>query len=90
MPQTYLENALNYNAVGNSQIYAASFLRKFLLGYCEEDEKSQLFFSSKSLIVEPSLFYDVVVAMCEGLEKLELQEAGCEAVFEKSKYWKFT
>ena len=86
MPQTYLENALHYNAVGNSQIYAASFLRKFLLGYCEKDEKSQLYFSSKSLIIEPSLFYDVVVAMCEGLSKLEKLESGNEtAVFEKSK-----
>ena len=89
MPQTYLENALHYSAVGNSQMYAASYLRKFLMGYCEEDEKSQLLFSTKSLLIDPSLFFDVVVAMCEGLEKLESQESGYEAVFEKSKYWEY-
>ena len=86
MPQTYLEHALHYCAVGSSQMYAASYLRKLLIGYTEEDSKSQLYFSSKSLKIEPSLFFDVVVAMCEGLGKLEALEFGKESVvFEKSK-----
>ena len=86
MPNTYLENSLHYASVGSSQMYGASYLRKLLLGYCDEDEKSQLFFGVKSLKIDPSLFYDVVVAMCEGLSKLEQLESGNEtAVFEKSK-----
>ena len=88
MPQlTDLENALHYTPVGHSQIYAASYLRKILLGYCDEDEKSQLVFSNKSLKIDPSLYFDVVVAMCQGLIKLQSMESGKQnVVFEKSKY----
>ena len=87
MPQTYLENSLYYNSIGASQAFCGSYLRKIIYGYCEEDTKSQLFFGPKSIKIDPSLYYETVVAMCEGLDKLELLESGRENVkLENSKY----
>ena len=84
MPEKYLDNALVYNTIGSLQIYAAAFLHKMILGRCEEDNKSQLYFTDKSIIIEPKDFFEITVAFCEGLEKLtELETAKNEVAFEK-------
>ena len=68
-------------------MFCSSFLRKLVFGYCDEDSKSQLYYSPKSLKIEQQLFFDTVEAMCEGLVKLEDLEAGnADVVYEKSKH----
>ena len=85
MAKIYLDNAIHYDAIGSSEIYAASFLHKIIFGRCSDDLKSQLYFSEKVLKFQPSEFVDVVTAMCDGLEQLELLEGGKDDVeFEQS------
>ena len=89
MGKIYLDNALHYDSIGNSQQYSAAFLHKILLGRCESDIKSQLYFSEKTLKFQPSEFFDVITALCEGFEQLERAEGRNEDIeFEKSKYTK--
>ena len=85
MPTIYLDNALSYEEIGSSQVFAATFLHKLIFGRCEDDMKSQLFFSDKALKIQPSEFVEITSSFCEGREKLELFEEGNEDVpFEQS------
>ena len=85
MAKTYLENAIHYDAIGSSEIYAASFLHKIVFGHCSDDLKSQLYFSEKVLKFQPSEFVNVFTAMCNGLDQLQLLEEGKDDVeFEQS------
>ena len=85
----YLDDALHYDAIGNSNIFAAACLHKIIFGRCEDDMKSQLVFSEKALKIQPSEFVEVTSSFCEGREKLELVEEGKfseeEVDFERSK-----
>ena len=84
MPKIFLDTSLHYDAIGNSQVYAAAFLHKIVLGRCTEDLRSQLYFSEKTLRFQSSEFNDVIAGLCEGLGKLEEIEAGNEDIeFEK-------
>ena len=70
MPKIYLDNSLHYNSICSSQIYAAAFLHKLILGRCEDDMKSQLFFNDKALKIHPSEFLEVTHSLCQGYEIL--------------------
>ena len=86
MPERYLDNALSYATIGNSQTYAAAFLHKLVFGRCEEDKQSQLYFTYKSIIFEPKEFFDITLALCAGKDKLlELEDGIHDLSFEKGK-----
>ena len=86
MPEKYLDNALSYTTMGNSQVYAAAFLHKLVFGRCEEDKQSQLYFTDKSIIIEPKDFFDITLALCAGKDKLlELENGGHDVSFEKGR-----
>ena len=70
----------NYDSIGNSQIYGAAYLHKLVLGRCDEDNQSQLYFGEKTLKIQPSDFVDVVTSLCEGWAALELLESGVDDV----------
>ena len=85
MPKIYLDNALHYNSIGSSSVYAAAFLHKLIFGRVEDDIQCRQFFSEKSLKINPSEFVKIIASLCEGCDKLEALENGKEDVhFEKS------
>ena len=87
MPKIYLDNSLYYDAIGNSQIYAAAFLHKLIFGRCEDDMKSQLFFNDKALKIHPSEFLEVTHSLCQGYDILNRAESDQEnADFERGNF----
>ena len=66
--------------IGSSQIYAAAFLHKLILGRCEDDMKSQLFFNDKALKIHPSEFLEVTHSLCQGYEILNKADSEQENV----------
>ena len=84
MPEKYLDNALVHTQMGKSQIYAAAFLHRLIFGRTEEDNKSQLYLTSKSIVCDPQEFFDLTVALCEGKDKLnELEQGNSDVTYEK-------
>ena len=84
MPEKYLDNALIYTTIGSSQVYAAAFLHKLIFGRVEEDNKSQLYFTDKAIIIEPQDFLDITTTLCAGKDKLlDLEEGDKDVSFEK-------
>lgn len=85
MPKIYLDNALHFDSIGTSAVYAAAFLHKLIFGRVEDDMKAQQFFSDKALKIQPSEFVKTITSLCEGYDKLGLLEGGKQDVqFEKS------